>query len=48
MKSVFDAVALRGVPLKNRIFRSATWMGMAGADGMVTDDIVAVYRAYAQ
>lgn len=48
MKSVFDAVALRGVPLKNRIFRSATWMGMAGADGMVTDGIVEVYRAYAQ
>lgn len=47
MKTLFEATTLRGISLKNRIFRSATWMGMA-ADGMVTDAIVDVYRAYAQ
>ncbi|MCR5563711.1 MAG: NADH:flavin oxidoreductase [Desulfovibrio sp.] len=47
MKTLFTATALRGIPLKNRFFRSATWLGMAGPDGRVTKDIVDVYRDYA-
>ncbi len=48
MKTIFDSTTLRGISLKNRVFRSATWMGMAGTNRMVTDAIVDVYRAYAQ
>ncbi len=48
MKTIFDSTIIRSVSLKNRIFRSATWMGMAGANGCVTDAIVDVYREYAR
>ncbi|MBQ9405326.1 MAG: NADH:flavin oxidoreductase [Desulfovibrio sp.] len=48
MHTIFDTTSLRGIVLKNRVFRSATWLGMAGSDGLVTDAIVDVYRTYAQ
>lgn len=47
MKSLFDTTSLRGCSLKNRFFRSATWMAMADDSGLVSDDLIAVYRAYA-
>lgn len=47
MKTIFDATTLRGRTLKNRIFRSATWMGMA-ENGCVTDEIVSMYQKLAQ
>ena len=47
MRTLFDTTSLRGLRLKNRIFRSATWMGMAD-DGKVTQPIVELYRNYAK
>ncbi len=48
MKTVFDQTAVGGAVLRNRFIRSATWMGMAGLDGLVTGEIVALYRGYAE
>ena len=48
MRDMFDTTTLRGIPLRNRVFRSATWMAMAGEGGVVTDAIVDLYRTCAQ
>jgi len=48
MKSIFDETMLGGIPLKNRVFRSATWMAMADGQGRVTDGLVSVYRQLAE
>ena len=39
---------LHNLELKNRVFRSATWMAMADDNGYVTDKIVSLYKAYAE
>jgi len=48
MKTLFDATQIRGVHLKNRLFRSATWERLADADGRVTPQLAAVYAGLAQ
>ena len=48
MKTIFDSTKLHNLALKNRVFRSATWMAMADYNGYVTDKIVRLYKAYAE
>lgn len=35
MKKIFESAALKNMPLKNRLIRSATWEGIANPDGSV-------------
>ncbi len=46
-KSLFDAVSIGPVSLKNRFVRSATWEGMCDATGASTDKLVDYYRTLA-
>ena len=47
MKTIFDSTILGALALKNRIWRSATWMALS-PDGKVSDELVKVYRGYAR
>lgn len=47
MKTIFDSTSLGALTLKNRIWRSATWMALS-PDGKVSDELVEVYREYAR
>ena len=44
MKSIFDKSSLGKFTLKNRIFRSATWMAMADNDGHLNPKIIELYE----
>ncbi len=48
MKLLFDTTKLRNHTLKNRIWRSATWLALADAEGNVTDEIVKTYEELAR
>lgn len=48
MKTIFDKTTLRGLELKNRIWRSATWMALAHHDGKVSDMLIACYEKLAR
>lgn len=48
MHTLFESTHLRGHVLKNRVWRSATWLALADANGRVTDDIVQTYEKLAQ
>ena len=48
MKKIFDRTTLRGLELKNRIWRSATWMALAHDDGEVSDELVTCYEELAR
>lgn len=48
MKTLFDTTTLRRHTLKNRIWRSATWLALADAEGNVTDEIVRTYKELAK
>ena len=48
MKTLFDTTKLRNRTLKNRIWRSATWLALADAEGNVTDEIVKTYEELAK
>lgn len=48
MKNLFDETALGGVTLRNRAWRSATWLGLAGQRGEITDSIVRTYAELAK
>jgi len=43
MASLFDVTTINTITLQNRFVRSATWEGMAGSDGSVTDKIIDMY-----
>ena len=43
MKQVFENVRLCGLAMKNRLIRSATWEGIAGQDGSVTEEAYEIY-----
>lgn len=45
MKTIIDRTKLRNIELRNRIFRSATWMAMADEDGYINDAIINFYLA---
>ena len=47
MKNIFDSTQLGSLSLKNRVWRSATWMAMSDEGGMVNDDIINYYSAIA-
>lgn len=46
-KTLFDRTILRHTTLRNRLWRSATWLGLADTDGRVTTPIVETYRSLA-
>ena len=48
MKTLFDKTTLRGMELKNRVWRSATWMALADEDGEVTDELIRAYEELAE
>ena len=48
MSRVFETTEIKGVQLANRFVRSATWEGMATADGECTLRLVEVYRRLAE
>jgi len=46
-RSIFDATAINGLELCNRLVRSATWEGLGAPDGSVTEPLVEVYSELA-
>ena len=48
MKTLFETTTLRRHTLKNRIWRSATWLALADAEGNVTDETVRTYEELAK
>jgi 2,4-dienoyl-CoA reductase-like NADH-dependent reductase (Old Yellow Enzyme family) len=48
VNSLFEKVGLGTITVPNRFVRSATWEGMAGDDGSVTDGIIDMYTALAE
>ncbi len=43
IKNIFDETNLRGLKLRNRIFRSATWLGACDDDGNLSAEIFRTY-----
>lgn len=48
MKQVFEATEINGMPMRNRLVRSATWEGLGSEDGGVTEPLVDIYRDLAR
>ena len=48
MKNIFDEMTLNKLKLKNRLFRSATWLASADEDGNLTEPIFDTYRELAK
>lgn len=48
MKKIFEAVKMNHIELKNRLFRSATWEGIANQDGSVTEEAYGIYEELAK
>ena len=48
MKTLFDKTTLGRHTLKNRVWRSATWLALADGEGRVTDEIVSTYEELAK
>lgn len=48
MKKIFESAALKNMPLKNRLIRSATWEGIANPDGSVTETAYEIYKELAK
>ena len=48
MKNLFDETTLGGVTLHNRVWRSATWLGLAGRNGEITNGIIRTYAELAK
>lgn len=44
MKQIFEETRLNGIPLKNRLWRSATWEGMATENGEFTPALTTLYE----
>lgn len=44
MSIVFEKTELKGLSLRNRLFRSATWEGMCETDGRPTEKLAQLYR----
>ena len=48
MKTLFDQTTLGHRTLKNRVWRSATWLALSDGDGRVTDKIISTYEELAK
>jgi 2,4-dienoyl-CoA reductase-like NADH-dependent reductase (Old Yellow Enzyme family) len=48
LKKIFESVELCNLNPKNRLFRSATWDGLARPDGTLPDDVYDIYRELAK
>ena len=48
LKNIFDEMTLNQLRLKNRLFRSATWVALADEDGNLTEEIFDTYRELAK
>jgi len=48
MHRIFETTHLGGIEVRNRLVRSATWDGMADAQGRVTDRMIDLYRGVAE
>ena len=48
MKNIFDEMTLNRLKLKNRLFRSATWLALADENGNLTEPIFDTYRELAK
>jgi len=48
MKTLFDSTEIDHLKLKNRLFRSATWEGLAAEDGTLTEEIYSIYENLAK
>lgn len=46
-KSIFDETTLAGMKLKNRLFRSATWVALTEPDGSLIEPLYDIYRELA-
>lgn len=47
MKNIFDAMTLNRLPLKNRLWRSATWLALADDEGNLTKSLLDTYERLA-
>lgn len=48
MKTIFDSFEMNHIKMKNRLIRSATWEGIASADGSIHENAYAVYEQLAK
>ena len=48
MKKIFEPVKINNLTLKNRLLRSATWEGIAGPDGGISDNAYHIYEELAK
>jgi len=48
MPSIFEPATVGGIPLRNRIVRSATWEGMCDERGAPTERLVSLYETLAE
>ena len=48
MKNIFDETTLNHLQLKNRLFRSATWLALADEEGNLTEPLFDTYRELAK
>lgn len=48
MPSLWEETRIKGLILKNHIFRSCTWEGLATSDGKCTDQLVAFVSRLAE
>jgi 2,4-dienoyl-CoA reductase-like NADH-dependent reductase (Old Yellow Enzyme family) len=48
MAEIFEPTNMRGIELENRLVRSATWEGLANADGTVTPALIRIHEELAE
>ena len=47
-KAIFEEVRAGGLRMRNRLVRSATWLGLAAPDGSLPEEVFDVYRELAE
>lgn len=48
MTKAFEPTTIRGIPLRNRFVRSATWEGLADSGGLVRDELIEMLSRLAE
>lgn len=48
MATIFEQTNIKGLTIRNRLVRSATWEGMCGVDGRPTEKLCNLYRELAE